>query len=134
MAQPVLTLRGARNLPGISRSRSVCNDCAKSNFAFGDSIVRPNDFIQRVGFGDNLDFPLRRIIEGLVEIGRTVLLAADDANPAHEQVKRMDGQRLRFDTHQDQAAIRAKSLDRVGHGDRKSTRLNSSHGYISYAV
>src|SRR2546422_7949520 len=22
----------------------------------------------------------------------------------------------------------------VGHGDRKSTRLNSSHGYISYAV
>src|SRR5687768_18129582 len=23
---------------------------------------------------------------------------------------------------------------RVGHGDRKSTRLNSSHGYISYAV
>src|SRR5687768_17626290 len=24
--------------------------------------------------------------------------------------------------------------ERVGHGDRKSTRLNSSHGYISYAV
>src|SRR2546422_1893793 len=24
--------------------------------------------------------------------------------------------------------------DEVGHGDRKSTRLNSSHGYISYAV
>src|SRR2546422_10071915 len=24
--------------------------------------------------------------------------------------------------------------ERVGNGDRKSTRLNSSHGYISYAV
>src|SRR2546422_7515462 len=25
-------------------------------------------------------------------------------------------------------------VDRRAHGDRKSTRLNSSHGYISYAV
>src|SRR5687768_18060003 len=28
----------------------------------------------------------------------------------------------------------AGSLNHIGHGDRKSTRLNSSHGYISYAV
>src|SRR2546429_5823795 len=25
-------------------------------------------------------------------------------------------------------------IDAIGRGDRKSTRLNSSHGYISYAV
>src|SRR2546422_6882471 len=31
------------------------------------------------------------------------------------------------------AAARAQ-LERKGVGDRKSTRLNSSHGYISYAV
>src|SRR2546429_6070482 len=38
----------------------------------------------------------------------------------------------------DQGPRRARPLEhRVaprGHGDRKSTRLNSSHGYISYAV
>src|SRR2546429_6354359 len=28
----------------------------------------------------------------------------------------------------------SKALRRFGLGDRKSTRLNSSHGYISYAV
>src|SRR2546422_11548819 len=28
----------------------------------------------------------------------------------------------------------SKDGDRVSEGDRKSTRLNSSHGYISYAV
>src|SRR2546429_5827054 len=28
----------------------------------------------------------------------------------------------------------AKARQVLGHGDRKSTRLNSSHGYISYAV
>src|SRR2546429_6744434 len=32
------------------------------------------------------------------------------------------------------AAVAAESLDRHVDGDRKSTRLNSSHGYISYAV
>src|SRR2546429_6079184 len=31
-------------------------------------------------------------------------------------------------------AARIVLADSVGHGDRKSTRLNSSHGYISYAV
>src|SRR2546422_1883068 len=31
-------------------------------------------------------------------------------------------------------AARLGGSDHVGAGDRKSTRLNSSHGYISYAV
>src|SRR2546422_7695396 len=30
--------------------------------------------------------------------------------------------------------VEARPIRRVAEGDRKSTRLNSSHGYISYAV
>src|SRR2546429_2242040 len=35
---------------------------------------------------------------------------------------------------QDQGAAAVGGVVRDGDGDRKSTRLNSSHGYISYAV
>src|SRR2546429_3905023 len=34
----------------------------------------------------------------------------------------------------DQGGVLLRGLVDVGDGDRKSTRLNSSHGYISYAV
>src|SRR2546429_5782184 len=34
----------------------------------------------------------------------------------------------------EQAAVRVCKTQEAGHEDRKSTRLNSSHGYISYAV
>src|SRR5207244_13369778 len=33
-----------------------------------------------------------------------------------------------------QTVLAARSLDRIAHRDRKSTRLNSSHQIISYAV
>src|SRR2546429_2939411 len=33
-----------------------------------------------------------------------------------------------------QSCAQMDKPSRVGYGDRKSTRLNSSHGYISYAV
>src|SRR5687768_18050704 len=49
--------------------------------------------------------------------------AADD--PAHPAVRRADRR----------SCVRAVYKLRVAaQGDRKSTRLNSSHGYISYAV
>src|SRR3712207_8935735 len=38
-----------------------------------------------------------------------------------------------FEEH-DGGAIRERSVDQIGMGDRKSTRLNSSHANISYAV
>src|SRR5712675_1894966 len=47
----------------------------------------------------------------------------------------------RVGSHGRRLALRAVALRRrrpragqLAHGDRKSTRLNSSHGYISYAV
>src|SRR5687768_17881020 len=52
------------------------------------------------------------------------LLAADRAADERE---RLHGERA------PPAALRRRHLDAVGL-DRKSTRLNSSHGYISYAV
>src|SRR2546429_6625472 len=42
-------------------------------------------------------------------------------------IRKIDMEKLRIDTV-------AHYLDRCLHRDRKSTRLNSSHGYISYAV
>src|SRR2546422_5254253 len=47
--------------------------------------------------------------------------------------RRVDPDRGRV-RHCDQAAPQALLVQRLGDGDRKSTRLNSSHGYISYAV
>src|SRR2546422_8584567 len=56
-----------------------------------------------------------------IQRGRALLLATRDSLPAHV------GNRLRCAScHLDEG--------RRATGDRKSTRLNSSHGYISYAV
>src|SRR2546429_5050397 len=45
---------------------------------------------------------------------------------------------VELDEHVDVATHRAREVRRIqtdgAHADRKSTRLNSSHGYISYAV
>src|SRR2546422_7671496 len=41
---------------------------------------------------------------------------------------------VRFDAEEEFPAVYLQKLGRGGKGDRKSTRLNSSHGYISYAV
>src|SRR2546422_7234271 len=46
-----------------------------------------------------------------------------DADPAHEQAHRRNAGEQELER-----------LGRLLEGDRKSTRLNSSHGYISYAV
>src|SRR2546429_2892950 len=43
-----------------------------------------------------------------------------------------DGSVLLFNIHLSSTA--GPSIELPGNGDRKSTRLNSSHGYISYAV
>src|SRR2546429_5457163 len=55
---------------------------------------------------------------------REVLAGADVSGGAGERLRRDGCQRLRV-VQGEQAPHR---------GDRKSTRLNSSHGYISYAV
>src|SRR2546422_1595726 len=57
-----------------------------------------------------------------MQVGRQ---ADDGAGRRSHREHRVDRRRLRLD---DDVALRR------GEGDRKSTRLNSSHGYISYAV
>src|SRR2546429_4615116 len=47
----------------------------------------------------------------------------------HDLVQLLEGARPRVDGHR-----RQDDDDGLGEQDRKSTRLNSSHGYISYAV
>src|SRR3989449_4974620 len=69
------------------------------------------------------DHPLR---EGMVGVARdtreTAILDGDDEAAGGRAVVRTDGQHAAF------KGIMATAID------RKSTRLNSSHGYISYAV
>src|SRR2546422_1710599 len=51
-----------------------------------------------------------------------------------DQIRRPERER-EYRGHHAQLPDREELHDRVvGRGDRKSTRLNSSHGYISYAV
>src|SRR2546429_7133696 len=59
-------------------------------------------------------------------------------SPPFHHAARLRGRAARCDVHIGArlgAACRAHvPRQRLGHSDRKSTRLNSSHGYISYAV
>src|SRR3712207_7527230 len=48
------------------------------------------------------------------------------------QPRRGGAHGFRRGAHRERVACRARRVD--GHGDRKSTRLNSSHANISYAV
>src|SRR2546422_11231654 len=63
-------------------------------------------------------FPYTTLFRSLAEL--------DPETNDDELLRRRDAQRDEIVAH-----LRA---DRHEHGDRKSTRLNSSHGYISYAV
>src|SRR2546422_7781647 len=57
------------------------------------------------------------------------LLRSPDAHPAADQVEGDDEANMRCG----QAEPYHRGVEELA-GDRKSTRLNSSHGYISYAV
>src|SRR5687768_18275482 len=72
-------------------------------------------------------FPL----EGLVQEELDCLLARLQARPLHAA-----GEILQEDDARRSVGppLEAVDLDRLAVQDRKSTRLNSSHGYISYAV
>src|SRR2546422_1948908 len=62
---------------------------------------------------------------------KTILVLGD--NEFDERLARAPAALDPFPTHRDDAAIWLFSGGTTGQ-DRKSTRLNSSHGYISYAV
>src|SRR2546422_1202491 len=70
--------------------------------------------------------------------GRTIsfttsLLVPDDLTSARlTQVRDALGRTVQY--AYDPASRRLQSVTDAAGGDRKSTRLNSSHGYISYAV
>src|SRR5687768_18305648 len=72
--------------------------------------------------------PPRSTLFPYTTLFRSDLLAA--AQPSATQVRAAAG----FDAHDGAHGVGDRAR-RGGHGrDRKSTRLNSSHGYISYAV
>src|SRR2546429_1735850 len=48
--------------------------------------------------------------------------------------QRAGGERVRFQFHGKLTDVQRAAADALCAQDRKSTRLNSSHGYISYAV
>src|SRR2546430_12357575 len=58
-------------------------------------------------------------------------LSLHDALPISQQVFDLVGRQCLVDGHRDQSGVQDRQ---VGDQDRKSTRLNSSHSQISYAV
>src|SRR2546422_3577666 len=60
--------------------------------------------------------------------------AGGGARPRRGQAPRARRGELREGNHADSEGRGPARGDDVAQGDRKSTRLNSSHGYISYAV
>src|SRR5690625_5447728 len=70
--------------------------------------------------------------EEVVQVVREVVEAGQrQAVGTGKEVVRQHG---RNGSHQTQGGHVQRLADRAGHGDRKSTRLNSSHVAISYAV
>src|SRR5207249_6238120 len=63
-----------------------------------------------------------RAVERVAGLGQERLAGAGEPDPAGESLEQRDPQ------------LRLEIMDLLGEGDRKSTRLNSSHVSISYAV
>src|SRR2546422_10522391 len=62
-------------------------------------------------------------------------LSLHDALPIYDVTAQDRVERLRREAREDHSQLARRRLGpRRRGGDRKSTRLNSSHGYISYAV
>src|SRR2546422_4905646 len=61
-------------------------------------------------------------------------ICADQRRKRHGQGAHRQSDSLRLDTRRQGVRAGEHRLDSRGPPDRKSTRLNSSHGYISYAV
>src|SRR3989449_7018024 len=66
---------------------------------------------------------LKAILDGSLGSRTAALLAPYADDPSTSGI-------LRFEPEQ----LKRLAIERDNAGDRKSTRLNSSHGYISYAV
>src|SRR3712207_7222096 len=80
-------------------------------------------------------FPYTTLFRSLVRRGRVVLVDDRHDAPAEQRPQRAAGVevvRARADVEEGQEHLRA--LDVALAQDRKSTRLNSSHANISYAV
>src|SRR2546422_10172352 len=61
-------------------------------------------------------------------------LSLHDALPIYEREDQTLGQALTQRRFMDEANVKLQRGEGHARADRKSTRLNSSHGYISYAV
>src|SRR2546429_5199848 len=98
-------------------------------------------FRSRVAYRDHLGFR-RDFPPEIVEIERAILFVnvhlADDHTPFLECLPRRHVRIMVQGGHHDFIPCLElppdRARERKGDGDRKSTRLNSSHGYISYAV
>ena len=88
---------------------------AKSRLALRDSIVGFMELVEGIGLGHHLHLALGGEVEGLVEEVAAVLLAAQDADPFHDQISGRNGERLGFETHQHETSIRPQALDGVRH-------------------
>src|SRR2546422_6717615 len=85
---------------------------------------------------DNYDSFTYNLVQYLGELGAELEVVRNDAVDV-ERIVAMTPERIVISPGPgtpDQAGVSLEVIRRLGPTDRKSTRLNSSHGYISYAV
>src|SRR5262245_6398888 len=71
--------------------RTVHDHGLEAHLALGDAVVRLVHLGERVRLGHDLHLPLRRVVEGLVQVLAPILLRADDLDPAHDEIRRRHG-------------------------------------------
>src|SRR2546422_6946959 len=80
-------------------------------------------------------FPYTTLFRSILKSGRTHMMDAVPIRLGQEFSSYATAMRRAADVlRQAQEGLRELGLGGSAVGDRKSTRLNSSHGYISYAV
>src|SRR2546422_5017815 len=106
----------------------------------GARVVKGVNFVGLRDAGDPVALAARYNTEGADELVVLDIAASRDRRPTFLETIRCVGEQLAIPltagggirTLQDARSVVRAGADKVT--DRKSTRLNSSHGYISYAV
>src|SRR5262249_61599159 len=68
--------------------RTVHDHGPEAPLALGDAVVRLVPLGERVRLGHDLQLPLRRVVEGLVQVLATLLLRGDDLDSPHDAIRR----------------------------------------------
>src|SRR5262245_30036421 len=114
--KPVAPVMKTRMMKSSTYCRELHGDNrAETDLPLLDALVGLADLVEPVRFGHDAHLAARGERERLVKVFAAVLLTADDLDPPHQEVERRNRERLGLGAHEDEAAVRPKPPDRIGH-------------------